>query len=218
MRALVIEADLMSPAGYIGEAAEARGYELDRIQVCGRADAFDDIAEPDLVIVPGSDEHWYDIADQPHLQRELEVLTGFVDRNVPILGMCWGGQALSMALGGEVKPLGFTEIGWIEIETRDAELIPTGPWFEWHADHFIPPDDVEILAENDVSMQAFRSGPHLGLQFHPEVSPAMLENWIDHVADSGGDPVTFMADTRRHAADARERAHHLFDRFLEMQT
>ncbi|MDH3499562.1 MAG: hypothetical protein OEM97_05530 [Acidimicrobiia bacterium] len=212
--AVIVESDTSSPGGFIADAATSRGFSLHRVQVNGRGEAFDQLPDPDIIVVTGSDEHWYEIDDHPHLQAELAFLQRAITRGTPILGLCFGGQGIAMAMGAEVKPMGLTEIGWHEVESRIPDLVPAGPWFEWHSDAFDLPTGAELVARNDVSLQAFRYGPHLGLQFHPEVGPEVLRPWIDHASEFGADPQTLMAETERLAGEARGRAFELFDRFL----
>ena len=214
--ALVIESDSSSPPGYIGNAAEERGFELHRIQVEGRADSFEKAPNADIVIVTGSVEHWYDLDSSPHLRAELAFLERAIERSTPILGLCFGGQGLALALGGEVKPLGYTEIGWHRLETSEPNLVPPGPWFEWHGDGFGLAVGADLVAWNEAGNQAFRHGPHLGLQFHPEVDHATLSIWLDHAVDAHVDRTALMVETEERAAAAAVRAAALFDGFLEL--
>ncbi|MCK7497429.1 MAG: hypothetical protein MZW92_46535 [Comamonadaceae bacterium] len=39
----------------------------------------------------------------------------------PVLGHCLGGQLMSKALGGRVRPNRVKEIGWLPVERTDAE-------------------------------------------------------------------------------------------------
>ena len=55
---------------------------------------------------------------------ELELLREAVAAAVPVLGLCFGGQALSIALGGEVRPRAAPQIGWFELPARSE---PRGP-------------------------------------------------------------------------------------------
>ncbi len=216
--ARVIHSDADSPPGYLGEAARAHGYELCPVVVDGRVDAFDGLPDTDLVIVTGSDEHWWQVDDHPHLQRELEWLRNTIEDGTPILGACFGGQGLALALGGQVRPMGTTEIGWVTVEPDAPGWIEPGPWFSWHSDDFTLPDGAELLAHNDRCIQAFRSGPHLGLQFHPEVSPEMLARWVHAAPRFGVDPDALIDETSRRGPQARERALWLFERFLSHVT
>jgi hypothetical protein len=78
-----------------------------------------------------------------------------------------------------------------------------------------------VLARNDVAVQAFRIGPHLAVQFHPEVDGPQLKRWLDAHPDSGPtslgiDPDQFLADTIREEPAARDRAARLVAAFLSL--
>ena len=215
--ALVIQHGVDSPPGMIGEAAAARGFEL--VPYISEAGTTLDLPNPsdaDIVIVTGSIGHWYEIEQHPHLQTELAFLEKAIETSTPVIGMCFGGQALSLALGGTVEDTGSHEIGWIEVDTSDESTVPRGPWFAWHYDRFSLPPGGELLARTDFSLHAFRSGPHLGLQFHPEVTYDMLAEWESWIpADVDAD--AFVRQTKDNEAQARPRAYALFDTFLSFQ-
>jgi len=216
MRAVTIESDQYCPTGYIGEAAIAAGYELDRIVVDRRVDAFDrDSSGIDVLLITGSDEHWYEIDRQPHLRAELAFIRAAMAEGARVFGMCFGGQALSLALGGEVFDNGGLELGWTTIETEDPALIPPGPWWEWHLDAFTIPDGARLVAWTPGSAQAFVHGPHLGLQFHPELTPEMFTGWAPELPD-GADRAGLVQETAGRADSARARAFALFDAFERM--
>ena len=73
-----------------------------------------------------------------------------------------------MALGGSVEVLDEPELGWHTIETDAPELVAAGPWLQWHFEAFTTPPGAEELARSPACAQAFRLGPHLAVQFHPE--------------------------------------------------
>jgi GMP synthase-like glutamine amidotransferase len=103
------------------------------------------------------------------------------------------------------------EIGWRLVDSVDEELIPAGPWLEFHGDRCLPAGAATVLARNDVAVQAFRTGRHLAVQFHPEVDGPQLKRWLDGGAageaeQAGNDLDQFMADTIREEPAARERA------------
>ena len=48
------------------------------------------------------------------------LLRDAVDRSVPVIGHCLGGQMLAKALGASVGVAKTTEIGWIDVEVPDS--------------------------------------------------------------------------------------------------
>lgn len=111
------------------------------------------------------------IPDQVRLLREA------VAADVPVLGICFGGQALSAALGGEISAADPLSLGWLEIRTREPELVPAGPWAHFNFERFSVPDGATQVADSPCGPGAFRIGPHLGVQFHPEATPKIVDGW-----------------------------------------
>lgn len=155
--------------------------------------------------------HSVNATEPEWIGQELALLRDAIAAEVPVLGLCWGGQALSVAAGGEVGPAAVPEVGWLYVQTQDP-AIPAGPWLHYHYEMFtVPPGAVEV-ARSPAGPAAFRLGPHLGLQFHPEATATQGEIWA-HT-----DPNRSAADVRGLAADgaradpqAREHAFALFD-------
>ena len=100
-----------------------------------------------------------------------------------MLGVCFGGQLLATALGGSVTRSLHPEVGWHEVRSDTPDLVPGGPWFQWHFDRFTPPPNARLVARNDRAAQAFTHGRALGLQFHPEVDEALVQRWIAEDSD-----------------------------------
>ena len=154
----------------------------------------------------------------PWVEREIEWLRAADAAGLPVLGICFGAQALAAALGGCVHRLATPEVGWVTVDTADAERVPAGPWLAWHEDGFTLPPLAYELASNAFGVQAFCHGRHLAVQFHPEVTPAI-------VARLGGRRTTAIwsapaprartldAATAEHAASAARAAEKLFDGF-----
>ena len=143
-----------------------------------------------------------------------------VEKDVPVLGLCFGGEVLSVVLGGRVEHAPVPELGWREIETDNPEAIPAGPWLEWHYERFTtPPGAVEVARTAD-AVQAFRMGPHLGVQFHPESTVEIVAQWAsmdtENLTELGIEDGRALLDVEPGAEEAaRERAFRLFDAFLE---
>ena len=197
-----------APPGLLAAWLEARGleYEVSRSWLDGP------LPDPEAYAFVASLGHDRMAGDthEPAVAAERELLALAVARDVPVLGLCYGGQVLAAVLGAEVGPAPEPELGWREIETDDADAVPAGPWLEWHFERFCTPPGATELARTADAPQAFRLGPHLGVQFHPEATVAIVEGWAR--ADERED-VPLAAPPERLAA-AEAAAFRLFDGFL----
>ena len=123
-----------------------------------------------------------------------------------MLGICFGGQLLARVLGGR-SFRSESEIGWLPVRSDEPSLVPEGPWFQWHFDSFTAPPGAQLIADSPVGPQAYTIGHSLGVQFHPEVTPQIMEAWVTayrHELDQQGvDPDGLLEETR---AVARRRA------------
>lgn len=126
----------------------------------------------DGVIVTGSRSSAY--ADEEWIEALCEVIESFVAAGVPLLGVCFGHQALAHALGGTVESMDEYELGY-----REVNQVASDPLFEAVPDPFLVfqthsdtvrtlPEGATTLAENERGLQAFRYGSAVGVQFHPE--------------------------------------------------
>lgn len=170
-----------------------------------------------LVVSLGSDwsVYWDHVAD--HVAAEARLLAAATERGTPVFGICFGGQMLAHALGGRVERAPQPEIGWFPV--TGLEFIGQNPWFQWHYDRFFPPAGARELATGAQGSQAFLVGSSLGLQFHPEVTPAIVERWssgagADELSRVGLDRATLVAETRSHEHVSRDAAHRLVDWFI----
>ena len=210
-RVVVIRHHDIDSAGFIADAFEARGASLAVHLFPGEArlPALDGV---DHVVVLGAVNSVND--PDPWIAEELAWLRAADAAGVPVLGICFGAQALCAALGGRVEAMGRHEIGWVLVDSLDHDVIPAGPWLEFHNDRCLLPAAAAVLARNDTAVQAFRMGRHLAVQFHPEVDGPQLKRWLDAHTDAdagtlGIDPDQFLADTIREEPAARARADRL---------
>lgn len=180
------------------------------------ADAAD---EADLVIVLGSEWTLARTMDAPAdppqaaaaIAAEIEVVRRRVEQDRPLLGICFGGQLLSRALGGEVTRQACPHIAWETPESRIDEL--RAPWVLLHNDAFTVPPGAELLAEADHAPIAFRQGRAWGVQFHPEVDAAILAQMFDDVGTPREVSTPQVDALRARAEEQRKDSLRLFDRF-----
>ena len=94
---------------------------------------------------------------------------------LPILGICYGMQAMTHALGGEVAPASQREYGYAEIEPATSNSLVSGISRVWmsHGDRITRlPDGFVPLARSGNSPFAAMGDmnrKYFGVQFHPEV-------------------------------------------------
>ncbi len=125
------------------------------------------------------------------LEDERVLMRAAVEAGLPVLGVCLGAQQLAAALGAPVVSGPAPELGVGEVHLRAAALddpvfspVPTPlPCVHWHGDTFGLPDGAVLLAGNDAyENQAFRVGERAyGLQFHVEVTAALVGHWGPHL-------------------------------------
>lgn len=184
MRVCFLQHDPGSGPGLVGEALQARGATIETLPMAVSIHdptwegEFPAVGDHDLIVPLGAIWSVYDHARlHTWVDRELALLREADAQGVPVLGICFGGQALAMAHGGSVESMGTTDIGFSPVTSRCPGQVPEGPWMQWHTDRFVPPADGEVLAASDVGVQAFRLRRNLGLQFHPEATSEIIATW-----------------------------------------
>jgi GMP synthase-like glutamine amidotransferase len=206
---LILQHAPTGPPGRLGGWAESRAipYEVHRSwEVTPELDPREYAFIASLGSARSANE-----TDVEWVAAEVALLRRAVEDDVPVLGLCWGGQALSAALGGMVGPAPFPEKNWISVASSDPG-IPSGPWLHYHTEVFTVPRGAVELARSPAGPAAYRIGPHLGLQFHPEADAGMARVWADKDPDQT-DPsrAELVAAGERWDAPAGDLAMTLFD-------
>jgi GMP synthase-like glutamine amidotransferase len=214
MRVAVIRHHDIDDAGFIADAFRARGAELS-LHLFPRDGALPPLDGLDHVVVLGAAWSVYGEQGAAHrIGEELAWLREADAAGVPVLGICFGAQALAAALGGRVEPAPRKEIGWITVESLMPADIDEGPWLEFHGDMCVLPPGARLLARTEVCPQAFSVGRHLAVQFHPEVDAAQVGRWLAgpsaaEAEAAGQDPDKLLAQTEAEEPEAARRADRL---------
>ena len=216
LRVLILQHEEPTPPGHVTEWLRNHDAEVETYRIDLEERDLDP-SSYDLIVSLGSEFAAFDDS-KPFVVNEAKLLRRAVDEDVPVLGLCFGGQLLARVLGAEVSRSDGSEIGWLPVRTADPQLVPDGPWFQWHFDVFTAPPGATVVAETDAGPQAFVAGRSLGLQFHPEVTTQIMDDWVRvyrHELDADGvDPDSLLEETHRRADEARSNAMQLFERFL----
>ena len=200
-------------AGFIADAFAARGAEV-RTHLFPREGPLPALDGVDHVVVLGASWSVYDERIADWMGAELDWLRAADGAGIPVLGICFGAQALTVALGGHVEAAPRSEIGWVTVSTTAPDLIEPGPWLEFHGDRCLPPPGARVLASNEVCVQAYSLGPHLAVQFHPEVDGTQVGRWLAdggraEAERAGQNPDALLAETMAEEPAAALRADRL---------
>jgi GMP synthase-like glutamine amidotransferase len=230
MRVLVIVHDPGSEAELVGRRLEHHGYEQVEVALTtvpadpvGSAAGLGEPTDHDLILPMGST---FSLTDPDRIgswiHDELEFLRRADAAEVPVFGICFGGQALAAAHGGRVVRADAPQIGWCPLTPDVRTPMPPGPWMQWHYDRLEPPTDegVEVIAADDVGVQAFTLRRNLGVQFHPEVTRSHVQRWIDlgggpELLELGIDVDELLERTGVIESEVVERTNALVDWFLD---
>lgn len=212
MRAILIANKADDDGGHVVAYFQKMGYTFTTL-MREESDQWPLLGNDVQLVVPiGSDwsVYWDDIAH--HVRRESELLKSAHQAGVPLFGVCFGAQILAFALGGEVRRAQHSEIGWFSVDWEPSFRQKMGDlaekeWFQWHYDMFVPPTEAQIWAKSSTGVQAFQCGRSFGVQFHPEVTPGVVERWSRVGTDTGPvelqqagiDPELLLEETVRRA-------------------
>lgn len=181
-KVLIILHQEHSTPGRVGMALAARGFTLDI-----RRPRFGDplpktMADHAGAVVFGGPMSSNDC--EAFMQRETDWLAVPLKEEKPFLGICLGAQMLVRHLGGTVyaHPQGCAEIGYYPLHpTEEGKALMDWPakFYQWHREGFDLPSGATLLASGDIfPNQAYRVGPAAyGIQFHPELTLAMMHRW-----------------------------------------
>lgn len=174
--------------GAIGPWLDAAGYETTRTSLW-ESTAFPDPASLDLLIAMGGPMSVNDEETHRWLAAEKRFIGAAIRAGTPVLGICLGAQLIAAAMGARVQRAPEREIGWFPVRAEEVapeasafRLPPVTDAFHWHGETFdLPAGAVRLASSAACRNQAFQLGRSvIGLQFHPEVTPAAVSALIEH--------------------------------------
>jgi GMP synthase (glutamine-hydrolysing) len=198
MRVLVVRNSDTAPEGAFGAWLRDQGHDLSIVAGPGlRAEAMHDAA---LVVLLGSPHGVYQ-TEIPWIVAQRAMVAERLAARRPTIGICFGAQMLAVAAGGEVAPMpdGRFFRGWLGIEEATDPAL-AGPWPRWHGDAIQAPPRAEVLARDAGTVQAFALPNAIGVQFHPEATPDLLQDWARLSPAGSVDPAALATDSARHFA------------------
>jgi GMP synthase (glutamine-hydrolysing) len=225
---LVLQHLIEDGPGFLGEWLDAQGIAW-HLRCAEAGDLYPESVRDykGLAVLGGA----WSANDERRTLRQAEALIREADAlGIPVIGHCLGGQLMARAFGGRVEPLPQPEIGWWPIThsgsaaARDwfgDERMPTV--YQWHQDGFValPPGAEPLATSPACAHQAFAFGPHLAMQFHIEITPDKIKDWLEQPGDayvvkvllhrdSVQDPASMNAATARHLAGSQALADRIY--------
>ena len=231
-RVLALQFSWDDPPGYLSEIMQGHDIFYEVVEV--EKTAVPDATEYDAIIAMGGPQHVGDDEQYPYLFGAESAIRKAVEKDIPFLGLCLGGQLLAHALGAPVKRHSKTSIGFYEVNlTEEGKADPLFDGlpgyqqvFHWHEDTFdIPSGAVQLATNAYTENQAFRYGRHAyGMQYHIELTPEIIDVWIHYpdyrleIVNTAGETASdkIVSDIPRFYPLYREHSRIMFENFLRI--
>jgi GMP synthase-like glutamine amidotransferase len=176
--------------GEIAVWAAGRGHALNMHHLY-RGDALPALDAFDLLVVMGGEMNIYQYRYWPWLEPESSFIQSALASGKKVVGICLGAQLIADALGARVVQNAQIELGWLPVSwTAEARatfpgLPATSTVLHWHGDAFqLPPDATRLAASDGCPEQGFLIAKKcLALQFHLEVDPPLVKQFVDSQAE-----------------------------------
>lgn len=182
---LLVQNTKIEDSGYLGELLKYDGFKITSVNAKHENLPNNDFA---LAVILGAPESAND--DLPYLQAEQKLIKNYVEKNVPVLGICLGSQLIAKTFGAKVYRGSRMEIGFYnDLKIQNNSSLFSGfenPFtvFHWHGDTFdLPPDSIRLASSEHYLNQAFQYKSAVGLQFHLEVNEEMVNLWLDNTEE-----------------------------------
>ena len=185
---LAIQHVSSEPLGTLSDSLTLAGISVRPVRVDQGDSIPASISDARGLIVMGGPMGVYEADRFSFLRDELRLIEDALRLDRPVLGICLGAQLLAAVLGSRVYPSGVREIGWFPVTlspsagedplfSRATESFEA---FHWHGDTYdLPTGAIRLASSAATREQAFRFGRAWGVQFHLEVTPAVVAAMID---------------------------------------
>jgi GMP synthase-like glutamine amidotransferase len=213
-------------SGVFGEEIVERGHRLEEWSLAWGEPPPRSIDEYEAVFILGGAMHADQDDRHPWLREENLFVQRLLDLHVPVLGVCLGAQLVAKAAHADVYLAAEPEVGWHEVELTEAAaddpLLGSFPArfsaFQWHYCTYGLPGGAVELATSRLCTQAFRLGDVAwGIQFHAEVTPEQVRDWIDEAPEEvPGPPEALLAETDERIAEWNRLGRTLAGTFVEL--
>lgn len=216
---LVVQHEADAGPGLVGEHLVRTGLRLDVIRAWRGEALPGTLGGHAGLLVLGGAVNCEDDEAAPWLPGVRALVREAVAGEVPLLGICLGGQIVAHALGGSVSQRGQgPEVGAVPLRRLPAAEddpvfggVPDGaPAAQWHWDEVdrLPAGAVPVLTGDDCPYQAFRVGSACwAMQFHPEAGADTVAAWAAgdeaQLRSAGGDPEAAVASVREAEPELR---------------
>ena len=184
-----------------------------------------DLAEFTHIILTGSEASL--LEPKPWVETEAALIREAVERDIPILGSCFGHQMLVYALAGPqfVQASNPPEVGWANIEMTGSDPLfddLPNPWptFVYHFGEAVDPPApwIKLGKTKHCDTHVLRYGDRKvwGIQAHPEISSRKAKFFIRTALLMGRKPSTHVFRALRNVPPPNDVADKILHRFLAM--
>ena len=217
---LFVQNTKIEGSGYLGDLLKNDGFEITSVNAKHEKFPEKDFS---LLVILGAPESAND--DLPYLQAEQQLIKNYVEKNIPVLGICLGSQLIAKTFGAKVYSGTQKEIGFY----NDLKIYGNSKFFSdfqnpftvfhWHSDTFDLPEGAVRLASSDYyPNQAFQYKSAVGLQFHLEVNEEMVNLWLDNTEEklqkiSNIDPQKIRSDINENISIVKSNMKNFYNNF-----
>lgn len=217
---LLVQNTRIEGSGYLGELLKEDGFEITHVNA-----KHEQLPEKkfSLAVILGAPESAND--DLAYLKDEQKLIKNYVQKNIPVLGICLGSQLIAKTFGAKVYPGPKKEIGFYnDLTISDNSSFFSGftnPFtvFHWHGDTFdLPEGAIRLASSENYLNQAFQYNSAIGLQFHLEVNEEMVNLWLDNTEDklqkiSYIDPQKIRSDIAENISTVKSNMDNFYNNF-----